>query len=718
MAIRAVRRPENIAAVAHVLSIDQQEDAAMDDGFVADPSKMANVSSKGANGRPEDLAAIRDNAPFRTAEQPAWFALFDAVARAKAEELAAGSLGDVNCVQLIAQPNFYRAKLVTIRGTVRRVTAERPAANDLAIESYHRLVIQPAGGDPTPIFAYCLSIPDDFPRGDTVSVEATVTGFFFKNLSYQSEGGPAIAPVLVAKGISAAQRSHAREVAAAATPDVNTGADAGTLVQLLENATSVDAEFKNLMRLAGWNTERWDAFGDDRPLTDAEREELLPLLHRLRSFDAASLDAWSRKASSPAELIANSQQYRGELIRLSGRVRRVAVRNLAANEAARFEMPSYYECEMDLDSGAQAIVFATRVPKDWRLDESIDEPAVAAAVYLKRGPLGDNNSPSVWAAARHIAWLPTQVNEPIVSFGESLLGEVGMDVGLLDSIRNHLPIRPEEREAFFAMLGAAGRGGANQLIRFAERDLETVQQTWSREVSSADKSRSALAREVVTRAQKGLYSVAPLFNDPDSQVGRLVSIEGIVRRVVRVEVGETPDGKPSDVQGRFGIDHYFEMDVFTDDSQNRPIIVCVRELPVDFPTGTGLTEPIRVAGFFFKSWHYFPHRAARTSAAEDAAAQIDAARGLISPLIIGRAPVVLSTEEKPGTLTGPIGVGLFLIALASTWGLVWWYSREDRGFHERTLAPRFSLPAGQSLDDLNLTDAAGFPEPPSHAGPR
>ena len=46
------------------------------------------------------------------------------------------------------------------------------------------------------------------------------------------------------------------------------------------------------------------------------------------------------------------------------------------------------------------------------------------------------------------------------------------------------------------------------------------------------------------------------------------------------------------------------MEVFTEDSQNRPLVFCVRELPPGMPTGGDLREPIRVAGFFFKSWRY------------------------------------------------------------------------------------------------------------------
>ena len=91
---------------------------------------------------------------------------------------------------------------------------------------------------------------------------------------------------------------------------------------------------------------------------------------------------------------------------------------------------------------------------------------------------------------------------------------------------------------------------------------------------------------MIRRADEGRYSVAPLFNEPQQHVGELVVFDGVARRVVRVDVGTRPDGSgPSDVAQRFGFREYYEMEVFTDDSQNYPLVFCVRELPPGLPTG-------------------------------------------------------------------------------------------------------------------------------------
>jgi hypothetical protein len=303
----------------------------------------------------------------------------------------------------------------------------------------------------------------------------------------------------------------------------------------------------------------------------------------------------------------------------------------------------------------------------------------------------------VWLA-KELAWHPTSANEPHVAFGESVLGTLGMDVGLLEVIDVRGRIRPAEREVFFQMLHAAGQIGAQQLTRFAEGNLSAVRAAWQRETASAeDESHRNLAKEVVKYADQGRYSVAPLFNHPESQIGQLIVVDGTARRVVRVEVGfRADDGGPSDVARRFAIDHYYEMEVFTDDSQNYPLVFCVRELPPGFPRGGSIHVPVRVAGFFFKNWLYHT----RGSQQSDVAG----VRAQYAPLLVGRSPLVLATEQGGGGTRFVLG-GLFVMVLAGIWVVAAWFARGDRQFRSRTLAASFSLPPGQSLNELNLSPA-------------
>jgi hypothetical protein len=711
LVIRGIQRPGAIAAFSHLFSssepaasADQSPpadaataDAATTDGRQApDRERLPGETAIAADVRPEALAAIRDNAPFRNAEEQAWFAMLAAVQGRSAAELASQSLGTASAAQLIAQPHAYRAKLVTIHGTARRITSERPAANDLGIASYDRLVIQPRG-EAVPIFAYCLTLPAGFPRGDEVAVDVAVTGLFFKNLSYQSENDLAIAPVILANEVESANSANAAPRPAPGERRINTE------VSKLDVAPAGSETFNESMVLAGWNAERWTAFADDSPLTDTERALLPELLWRLRTFRAADLDAWSQTSISPADMAGAAGDQRGRLLSLSGRLRRVTRHPLPAAAAARLEMPEYFQCEMTLDGDAGvAMIVTPTVPSAWPVDQPLDEKVGASAVFVKQLPNRDGGTRSLLFAARNVRWYPDRPHEPDVSFGKSLLGGLGMDVALLDGVKNHQPIRAEERDAFFAMLAAVGESGANQLIRFARGNLAEVAQAWSAETESPENSRRLLAREVAERAAKGLYSVAPLFNDADRQIGRLVALEGVTRRVTRIDLGVSADGQPSDVPKIYGFDRYYELDLFTDDSQNRPIVFCVRELPGGFPTGAGLDERVRVAGFFFKSWHYLPRGDRAGTANTENAAVVASGRGLISPLLVGRAPVQLVLEEGPSRIGDLVAGGLFILAFAAVWGLVWWYSRDERQFHERTLKPAYALPAGTSLDPLNL----------------
>lgn len=478
-------------------------------------------------------------------------------------------------------------------------------------------------------------------------------------------------------------------------------------------------QLQRLLDLAGWDAERLAAFGDGQPLTDDERQDLLDLVRRLKTFDAAELADWTQTDWSFADVAAQPDEHRGELVKLTGRVRQVYRRVLPPDIALRLELPAYVECEMELDGGRGRVAIITaRVPNVWNEMDELDESATASGLFVKLLPEVGEQAAALFVSPE-IAWYPRAAREPFVSFGESLLGTLGMDVGLLDaieqrSIKQRRSIKATERETFYQMLAAAGRAGANQLIRFADGNLAAVAAEWAAEskrltdlaagsADGADRKRQLLAAEVVRRADEGRYSVAPLFNDPENQLGRLVLLDGVARRAVRIDVGTAPDGTPSDVQRRFGIDHYFEVDLFTDDSQNNPVVFCVRELPPGFPTGESIREPVRLAGFFFKSWSFPSRRRIETATSSDGGG----VTLQFAPLLVGRGPIWLQTSEASGNgVGGMIFGGLFVLVLAAVWGAVWWFGRQERRFYDRALADRFTLPPGESLDDVDVSPAA------------
>jgi hypothetical protein len=483
------------------------------------------------------------------------------------------------------------------------------------------------------------------------------------------------------------------------------------------------AQFRKLLELAGWDSKRLDSLAKNSELTDSDRNELVQLLWRLKTFDGPQLGAWARAGKPFSDVAADPKAHLGELIRLNGHVTKAESRELPAELAERLEIPNYYQCEMALDGNAGiATILTGRIPQVWLEMPTLHEPATADGVFIKLlAPVaGTKNGLFV---SSDVAWKPTQPQPPFVSFGESVLGGLGVDVGLLDGLRQRRPLSRQESEAFYQMLAAMGNIGVNQLDRFANRDLVTVQEHWAAEekritqllqkdpaaATTRERAQLQLAREVQSRAANGLFSVAPLFNQPNEHVGELLSLEGTVRRATRIDVGKSTDGGESDVARRFGIDHYYELDVFTDDSQNNPVVFCVRELPAGFPLGDGLGELVRIAGFFLKSWSFESRRATLPTTPEGT--PTPAGMRQFAPLLVGRGPIILE-KAAPATFAyaSYVAASLFLLLLAAVWATGWWFARDERRLKGATLADRFALPEGESLNDLHLDLSPAAPK--------
>jgi hypothetical protein len=265
------------------------------------------------------------------------------------------------------------------------------------------------------------------------------------------------------------------------------------------------------------------------------------------------------------------------------------------------------------------------------------------------------------------------------------LGELGMDVGLLDDLTDKRHIAAEESEAFYQMLAAVGRAKPGQLHREAQAILRDA------------------GEDYVRKDGKG-FSVVPLFNRAAKQRGRLFELAGTARRVVRIRVSDP------DIIARFGIDHYYEMAVYTDDSQNNPIMFCVRQLPKGMPIGDSAQfgEYVRVAGFFFKTWGYGAQRPVEMP--EEM--REHTVQRQLAPLLIGREPVWYPTEKPAdNTVANAIGGALFVLVLLGIWIALWRYSRGDKKFREMTIAKTLAPESGEkiSLDDLGI-QADGTPD--------
>jgi hypothetical protein len=402
---------------------------------------------------------------------------------------------------------------------------------------------------------------------------------------------------------------------------------------------------RDLLELVGVEASHFRFLVDGRDVDVNEQDTVLRFLYAVGRFMPADTERWAAESFDPAEQAAEPQRARGELFRLRGRVTRVVVEHPVPELVERLGADRYYRCTLELDGDAgTAEVFASAVPKAWTADAPLDERASAYGMFLKWA--ADGPARPVFAAAR-VAWHP-----------QGVLGDLGMDTGLFDEVENRREITTAERECFYQLLSAAGRAPAADLIERTRRDPQHD------------------------------YSVVSLFNDPETQHGELVALTGTAREAKRIYVGD------ADVQQRFGIDHYFQIEIFTADSQGNPIVFCVRELPPGMPEGSQIDEPVRIPGFFFKTWAY------RTPRADPE----NPDRKQLAPMLIGRQPLWLRPLQQTGSSGGIVAAMLFVAAIVGLCLAVWRFHRSDARFHREVLAQHIAPKLNVPLDDIVAAD--------------
>ncbi len=387
------------------------------------------------------------------------------------------------------------------------------------------------------------------------------------------------------------------------------------------------------LALFGLALDELDQMRDGSALAAHEQEVLWKVLYAVRRMyvprrrPATSLERGA--GEFPGRGREPSNFPRGGLVRLDGRLRAISVEKIHESLAPRFNIEQFFRCEIESRSSRQddgghgeiVIVYALRVPRQWLAATPHNEPVSCYGFWLKDELIPPAPAPVPVFAAYRVAWHP-----------DVELGRLGMDVGLFDETKNRTAIGPLDRECFYSLLAAVGRASPDD---------------WTRISQSA-------SRDIV-----------PLFNQPETQQGRLISLEGRARRALRLPVEDR------DIVERFGIREYYELEVFTDDSQGNPLVCCVRELPPDMPIGSGIDEHVRVAGFFYKVWAY------RRDATDDD----DSTRGTVrqlAPLLVGRSATrIAPAPPERNVAAGAIAAVLFVMAMAGIWWGAWASGRSD-----------------------------------------
>ncbi len=395
------------------------------------------------------------------------------------------------------------------------------------------------------------------------------------------------------------------------------------------------AEFESLLDLMQIGPRQLAGLPHGKSLDEKQKALVLRVLLRLDDLPSEDISRWARAQKDLAGKPAKVDSSRGQFYHLSGKVVSVETVKLSDEDARRLPFKQYYRARMVLDGGKPTVEILSRtIPRAWlklSRQKNLAAPATAIGMFLRLSEVDAGRKEPVFAA-RRIAWHPP-----------TPLGELGMDVGLLESLRDRKKIEGHERECFYQMLAAVGQAEPGQLMRAAREELQ--------------------------REGKKSFSVVPLFNDPAQQRGRLVMLSGTARRVVKVHV------KEADIVDCFGIRYYYEIYLYTPDSQDNPLVLCVRYLPEEMPTGSDpqYAQQLKIAGFFLKTWAFRPEKADTPDG--------DPNTRQLAPLLIGREPVWIQAKQGGSNpWTGAIVGGLFVIILLVIWLVVWRTSRKDRQF--------------------------------------
>lgn len=396
-------------------------------------------------------------------------------------------------------------------------------------------------------------------------------------------------------------------------------------------------------------------FVDDRPLTD-ESETLGRILFRLPSFSQADIDRWTKVIEEPEAMLRNPDSYRFEMFDVRGVVASLRRIQVIPELVQRLGFDEYFEIDIQHDE-IQSTIYCRDIPKRWRaaFDEQplavVNGETIRAQALLLKRTLDENGKRSLVFAAPRINWHPSKSSASLgTTEDQVLLGQLGLDIDRLSDLVQKAKMTSKDRECFYQSLAAVRLVEPEQLARLGRKEFE----------------------------------IARMIQTPQDVAGELYTLHGLARRAIMIRVED------KDIQERFGIDHYFEIEVFMElerkvrfvdpndpqDAEGKvfndyPFVICVAELPPGMKQGDDIRVPITFSGFFLKLWAY------ETEFMSGGRARTAKPRLQQSPLLVGPTVTVgeqFSPEESQLSL---IIACLFTGCLLAVWVLLWRASVQD-----------------------------------------
>ncbi len=403
------------------------------------------------------------------------------------------------------------------------------------------------------------------------------------------------------------------------------------------------------LHACGIGDEAFAKFADDREIAADELDVIRRIALRLRDCPADRLEQLMlQEAPAPGH---DRQQLPapGSPLPASTRGRVFVVQGSLASVEPVEDRDSepLWRCSVTLTPSAgfppastgfphHALAYVADLPEKLR-NKVAGERVALRGVFVKYVP-GAAGEPTVVLVAPRLQWR-----------GEPPLGNFDMDFGLLEGISDNSPLTAADRDAFYRLLQLARKADAASLGHDAQR---------------------------LDAASSGLLA---LFRDSASQRGRLVRISGTALRVVRVPIDDPA------IVSRLGADHYFEIDLVAEGSQNNPLVFCTLDLPEGMPLSATASygEDVEVTGFFLKNWQYPTPLSAQEKAANPGASQALQS----APLVIGPAPLWKPAAGEKKSSHGAAIFGLLALATIGACLLLWQIRQADREFSRQVIAP-------------------------------
>jgi hypothetical protein len=432
---------------------------------------------------------------------------------------------------------------------------------------------------------------------------------------------------------------------------------------------------RELLSLLSIDESQLAGFADGSPLGVQDEETVIRILYRIPRFPLNDLHLWAQSTDNLSGLLAAPSDRRADTFLIRGRTTKIERVEILPEAIERLEFEHYFRVHVKLDASPHSAVLCCReIPTAWGAGEILGEPIVAYGLFLKLCE-GDEKRTEFSFATPHIGWLPSHPNVAAAITPDLVqLAALGMDVSLFDDVRNanRKPISQADRECFYQLLATLGKADANVIRSHARPTVD----------------------------------LAPLLQEPTTQHGRLMVVRGTARRAMNIRVDD------KDIQERFGIDHYFQIDIFIPlgdqvvrlgkqadgegptFTNSYPVTVCVLKLPPGLPEGSDIREEVSIPAACFKLWAY---RSRFVSAYDQNQLQV-------SPMFIGVEPRVIQLNTSHNPYVGFAVAGTFVAMLVTAWIALWRAGKNDSKFKRSLLTRHHDVQPGSSLNEAGIEE--------------